>query len=116
LFVRCTATLSCTSKYHRLFGKIIRFDSPTFQTAAIQEYLQKAKSGDPHFIRENGWSDNMLDRTTGGGIFPACYNCRKANVDWLKEQDQQQEYQPHVVILFDICANWTLSLSTRERE
>jgi hypothetical protein len=116
-----TATLSCTSIYHRLFGKILRFDAPSFQTQLIEEYLKNTKLGTHDLLlKQYGWSESMVGTEASGGVFPACHNCRKANVDWLRtEQFQpfqnQQQFLPHVVILCEICANWTLSSSTKGR-
>ena len=108
-----TSTLSCTSTYHRYFSKICRFDPPTFQIDPIEDKVANDKGGiNDNVLRVYGWSCNFVDRSTNGGRFPACYSCRKRNVDLIRNigicQDAVNNHQ------CEVCANWTLDQTTKE--
>ena len=98
-----TSTISCTSKYHRCFGKIIRFEAPTLDTDRIKLHIDVEKK-EPN-TSTYGWSCDLVNRTKNGGRFPACLSCRKRTVQWLREPDFQNV--PNRPCLE--CANWVLS-------
>jgi hypothetical protein len=103
-----TSTMSCTSTYHRLYGKIMEFESPKKHPGAIDEYKKHCKDGrNDAILKQYGWSSDMVDHSNVGGLLPACYNCRKNNVHWLKKESG-------ISIACDQCANWKVDLSTRE--
>lgn len=105
-----TSTLSCTSKYHRCFGKLIRLDPPTFKTDEIAGHLRESQLGNKDLsLKQYGWSCDFVNRTSNGGRFPACYDCRKKTVDWLRKPD----YAKLPSDKCSVCANWTLSESTK---
>lgn len=103
-----TSTMSCTSSYHRLYGKILEFESPKKQLGAIDEYKKKCKDGsNDAVLKQYGWSSDMIDHINVGGLLPACYTCRKNNLNWLKRESGAS-------IACDQCANWKVDLSTKE--
>ena len=102
-----TSTLSCTSKYHRYYGKIVRFEPPTLDIRTISFLLANEKAG--LSVNHYGWSCDMVHRVKNGGSFPACYNCRMETVEWLKKPD----FGTLPSDTCSICANWTLSDSTK---
>ena len=105
-----TSTLSCTSKYHRCFGKIILFEPPTFQVDMIKLHLEAENTGAKDTtIKEFGWSCGLMDRAKNGGRFPACVSCRKKNVEWL----HQPIYESLPESRCELCANWVLDAGTK---
>lgn len=105
-----TSTLSCTSKYHRYFSKIVKFDPPCFQLEQLVDRLKEEKQGiRDSALHQFGWSTDFVHRTANGGRFPSCYGCRKRNVDALRQNTTLVDNQ------CECCGNWTLSERTKER-
>jgi hypothetical protein len=110
-----TSTLSCTSKYHRCFGKIICFDAPKVKKSLIENHLDCERRGDKDlYLRQFGWSASFLERTNNGGRLPSCYHCRKANVDSLRHPDNLLPSEDSSRVQCEQCADWTLDSSTKE--
>lgn len=109
-----TSTLSCTSQLHRCFGKIIRFDPPKFDQQMIENYLKSQKQGGfDAKLRQYGWSHGFVESTKNGAKFAACYNCRKRNVDVLRQSSSVDPTYPLRNITCEECADWTLDATTK---
>ena len=105
-----TSTLSCTSNYHRYFGYIIHFEPPILLVEEIQGFLGDQKSGaQDDKLRQYGWSCGMITPNKNGGRFPACLNCRRANVEWLRNPN----YQSLPAQSCQVCSNWSLNSTTK---
>ena len=108
-----TASLSCTSKYHRLFGVNVRFDPPVLHRDQIKLKLHEQATGiHDSSLRNYGWSCQYVERAKNGGLFPACFECRKKTVDWLRRPDFGAVPTGESCL---VCANWVLNETTRER-
>jgi hypothetical protein len=112
-----TSTLNCTSNYHRLFCTLLAFEIPkdnSTNRASHANYTKFRLAGDcDTTLKQYGWSlnGNLVDHqdTTVGGLLPACYACRKNNVDWLKAPTH-----PRVIVRCDVCANWAVNSVTKQ--
>ena len=115
-----TATISCTSKFHRCFGKIVRFDPPTLETDGLSKYLEIQKKGlassePPQLMplqnNHYGWSNQFVNQDSNGGRFPACLECRKKTLAWLRKPnfDALPDRQS-----CEFCANWVIDKSTKD--
>lgn len=113
-----TSTLNCTSNYHRLFGYLLAFEKPpknkinhASHLARHAEHMGSMIAGESDStLKQYGWSFNLVDArdTTVGGLLPACYVCRKNNVDWLKAPTH-----PRVIVRCEFCANWAVTSVTK---
>lgn len=76
-----TSTLSCTSKLHRCFGKIIAMDPPAFKVEEIRQFVADQRSGTSDLsLQQCGWSHQFVETAKNGGRLPSCFSCRKANI------------------------------------
>lgn len=76
-----TATLSCTSSYHRWYGKIFHLVSPLINIGQLERFLDRQRTTTSvKSLRSYGWSIRFVDTSVNGGVLPACLNCRKANI------------------------------------
>jgi len=113
-----TSTLSCTSPFHRFFGRIIKFDPPKMNVDAIGQYIENQKSGQHDLtLKQFGWSCDYVDRTTNGGSFPSCYRCRKKNVDRIREFEPQYIYDgmQQDEEECSLCGNWALNSTNKKK-
>lgn len=109
-----TSSLSCTSPLHRYYGRIIKFDAPTFNVDDIEQYMEKQKSGQHDLtLKHFGWSCNLVDRLTNGGSFPSCRSCRKKTVDLLLDPSQYDGTQHEEEC--SLCSNWALNSATKKK-
>ena len=106
-----TATMACTSNYHRHFGKIIQIDNAvTPDTPAVKQFLSDMKNGSAnHLLKQYDWSSKMLTGNTTASLLPACSICRKNNIDWLKRKVSKRQ---HAIESCDMCANWKVNKHT----
>lgn len=107
-----TATLSCTSNYHRKFGSIVRIDAPKFKLQPLRECLDGQRKGtSDNQLRQYGWSHAFVDNSLNGGLFPACYSCRRANANLLRDVAAFDASTPNIPC--QQCADWVLDDTTK---
>jgi hypothetical protein len=118
-----TSTLSCTSDFHRCFGKLFQMQRPTiFKEALNQEF---AKDNNDRSILPFGWSSTYVDCTTNnGGRLPSCTRCRRKSLFTLfrlsgiehpfSEEQEESNIDNIAEGPCSECADWTIDQTTRQ--
>ena len=112
-----TATLSCTSDYHRYFGKVIKFERPAIDKLAVKLVLETQKSGfADESLKDFCWSSPMVDQSKNTGYLASCRSCRKKcllGIQRLSRKTSTTSHEPDNIC--GHCADWTLSDATKAR-
>ena len=106
-----TATLSCNSGFHRYYGYLLRFEFPYILNEMVKEWLNKERTGaSDSTLHDYGWSCGFVDRVKNGGRFPACLECRRKTVEWLRQPDFKSPPDESC----KVCGNWVLDKHTED--
>ena len=113
-----TGTLSCVSDYHRLFGKVVKFERPTIDTLVLEMFLSVQQSGDgDDTLKDLGWASQMVDTSKNTGYLPSCDSCRKKCLLAIRRLSAKTPaaIDDETDNVCGLCANWTLSDTTKDR-